>query len=307
MGKIHFSKLLIFALIITVSFTYAPQAQAGGVTSFISNTFNSIANTINVAVNTGLGVLEKLVGSLPGLNAIYEDGECRLQNTGNSIARTYIGECGGGGSSSSSGGGAYCGDGSCNGGETCSSCSADCGQCGGGGGGGSGGSGSGGSGSGGSNSGGSGSGGSNSSPIAPPFCDSTTNYGGWSDCNAACHNYGSQSRDVSGTNSDCSTFSYPDSQSCYVSCPPVCDFSTNPSIIVLPQTSTLSWVCQYAEYGCSIDNKIGSVNSSSGSVNVVPSKTTTYALNCNGIDGSRSWQATVTNAFEPIIREVIPR
>jgi len=155
-------------------------------------------------------------------------------------------------------------------------------------------------------SGGGGGGGGNNYYV-PPSCDSTTNYGGWSDCNAACHNYGSQSRDVSGTNSDCTTFSYPDSQSCYVSCPPVCDFSTNPSIIVLPQTSTLSWVCQYAEYGCSIDNKIGSVNSSSGSVNVVPSKTTTYTLNCNGIDGSRSWQATVTNAFEPIIREVIPR
>ena len=148
---------------------------------------------------------------------------------------------------------------------------------------------------------------SGSGPTAPPSCTPTTSYGGWSDCNAACHNYSSQSRDVSGTNSDCTTFSYTDSQSCYVSCPPVCDFSTNPSIIVLPQTSTLSWVCQYAEYGCSIDNKIGSVNSSSGSVNVVPSKTTTYTLNCNGIDGSGSWQATVTNAFEPIIREVIPR
>ena len=88
---------------------------------------------------------------------------------------------------------------------------------------------------------------------------------------------------------------------------PRCSFSANPSSIVLPGKSALSWNCEYASGGCSIDNNIGEVDSTSGIKNVTPSKTTTYTLNCVGLDGSKSWEATVTNAFEPIIKEVIPR
>lgn len=89
-----------------------------------------------------------------------------------------------------------------------------------------------------------------------------------------------------------------------------CDFYADPTSIVLPKTSTLNWQCQFAD-SCEINNGIGNVNSSSGSIVVRPSKTTTYNLTCNGLDGSTSVSADVgvSQAGGAKIRyeEVIPR
>lgn len=87
---------------------------------------------------------------------------------------------------------------------------------------------------------------------------------------------------------------------------PRCDFTTDPSSIIPPQASTLSWSCQYADT-CSIDQGIGSVNPNSGTKEVRPAQTTAYTLTCSGLDGSRSYEATVTVGFQPRLREVIPR
>lgn len=87
---------------------------------------------------------------------------------------------------------------------------------------------------------------------------------------------------------------------------PRCSFSADPSSIILPQSSTLSWSCSYAD-SCEIDQGIGPVSKTSGTQEVRPSQTTTYTLTCNGFDGPKSWQSTVNVGFTPIIREVIPR
>lgn len=87
---------------------------------------------------------------------------------------------------------------------------------------------------------------------------------------------------------------------------PRCSFSSDPTSIILPQTSTLSWSCSYAD-SCSIDQGIGSVNNVSGSVEVRPPATTSYTLSCSGLDGSRSWPATVGVGFIPKLKEILPR
>ena len=86
---------------------------------------------------------------------------------------------------------------------------------------------------------------------------------------------------------------------------PRCTFAADPTSIILPQTSVLSWSCSYADT-CSIDQGVGSVNSISGSEEVRPSATTTYTLACDGLDGERTWQSTVNVGFTPILREVAP-
>ena len=86
---------------------------------------------------------------------------------------------------------------------------------------------------------------------------------------------------------------------------PRCAFSADPVSIIPPKYSTLSWSCQYAD-ACSIDQGIGSVNPVSGTKSVRPSQTTTYTLTCSGLDGSRSYQATVNVGFTPKLREIIP-
>jgi len=87
---------------------------------------------------------------------------------------------------------------------------------------------------------------------------------------------------------------------------PKCNFSANPTTITPPQTSTLSWNCQYANT-CSIDQNIGLVDPISGNQSIRPPETTTYTLTCDGLDGIRSWETTVNVGFAPNIREIIPR
>ena len=87
---------------------------------------------------------------------------------------------------------------------------------------------------------------------------------------------------------------------------PRCSFIANPTSIIPPASSTLSWSCQYAD-SCSIDQGIGSVNNVSGTKGVRPIQTTDYTLTCGGLDDSRSYYATVNVGFTPKLREVIPR
>jgi len=85
-----------------------------------------------------------------------------------------------------------------------------------------------------------------------------------------------------------------------------CSFSANPTSIILPQSSILSWSCQYAKT-CAIDQSIGPVSAISGTYEARPSKTTTYTLTCQGLgSSSKSYQTTVNVGFIPRIREIIP-
>ena len=86
---------------------------------------------------------------------------------------------------------------------------------------------------------------------------------------------------------------------------PRCSFSANPTSIILPQSSTLSWSCSYAD-SCEIDQGIGPVSKISGTQEVRPSQTTTYTLTCDGFDGPKAWQAIVSVGFTPRLREVAP-
>lgn len=86
---------------------------------------------------------------------------------------------------------------------------------------------------------------------------------------------------------------------------PRCTFGSNPSAIVPPQASTLSWSCQYAN-SCSIDNGIGSVNRSSGTRRVTPRESTTYSLTCQGDDGPRTFTTAVGVTANPRLHEVNP-
>jgi len=85
-----------------------------------------------------------------------------------------------------------------------------------------------------------------------------------------------------------------------------CSFSANPTSVTPPQSSILSWSCQYAD-SCSIDQGIGSVNNVSGAKSVRPAKTTTYTLTCSGPGGSETFPATVNVSFLLKLREIIPR
>lgn len=88
---------------------------------------------------------------------------------------------------------------------------------------------------------------------------------------------------------------------------PQCFFTASPSNIILPETSTLSWSCNYAGGGCTINQGIGSVSSNSGSLGVHPPVTTTYTLSCSGLDGSRSFTTTVGVGFIPKLKEILPK
>ena len=91
---------------------------------------------------------------------------------------------------------------------------------------------------------------------------------------------------------------------------PNCVFWADPASIIIPQKSSLKWTCQYAD-SCSIDQGVGSVCSteaecSSDFTNVRPKQTTTYALTCSGLDGSRFYNAVVNVGFFAKLREICP-
>jgi hypothetical protein len=84
---------------------------------------------------------------------------------------------------------------------------------------------------------------------------------------------------------------------------PFCLFTANPSRIVPPQKSTLTWSCNNVSGGCKLGNtSVGDA----GSEDVAPQKTTTYVLDCLGADGNSHNEATVSIDFIPWFREIIP-
>lgn len=86
---------------------------------------------------------------------------------------------------------------------------------------------------------------------------------------------------------------------------PQCTFAPNPGSIILPETATLFWSCQFAD-SCAIDQGIGSVNPVSGNREVQPQQTTLYTLTCQGADGGRSYPGTV-RVFSPSLKEILPK
>lgn len=87
--------------------------------------------------------------------------------------------------------------------------------------------------------------------------------------------------------------------------PPSCIFSSNPSRITVPNSSTLSWLCANAS-SCAIDRGIGTVSPEFGSVSVSPPRTTTYTLSCSGTDGQSQFEATVSVGFYGRLKEIFP-
>ncbi len=77
-----------------------------------------------------------------------------------------------------------------------------------------------------------------------------------------------------------------------VDLPTINSFTANPGAINSGGSSTLSWNVENAD-GVSIDNGIGSVNKSGGSVSVSPGSTTTYTLTATSSAGSATAWATV--------------
>ncbi len=90
---------------------------------------------------------------------------------------------------------------------------------------------------------------------------------------------------------------------------PSCSFNGDPSSIIPPQSSTLSWSCSNAQ-SCSIDQGIGTVSNLSGSTSVSPVSTTTYVLSCSNPSGNNSFPATVSmgsnQSSSPFIKEIRP-
>jgi len=358
MDKIYFNKFLVFVLIITLSFLFVLQARA----EVIINIIDTAVNALNTVLNTALGITEKIIGSLPGLDFIYKDGECRLENAENAVVHIYSGECDGGGGG---GGGVAAlqvdlqvnhsqgpvtltkpanfemewtslnatkcvtqfdwaaGDlpdvngtlqvsnitqGNYKYGIQCSDADnntatdfvqidvvgpqvimENIGQI------------------------------SVPNPLrvswssnyatacaassAPNIWNGSKALNGSQDIynptNAS--NRGNYSFTMTCTDDNNNSASVTKTADVVVL--PDCNFSANPVNIVLPASSTLSWGCSYAD-SCSINGRgVGT----SGSMGVSPSQTTTYNLTCSGLDGSKSWQATVNLGFIPIIKEIIPR
>lgn len=69
-------------------------------------------------------------------------------------------------------------------------------------------------------------------------------------------------------------------------------FTATPGVITPPQSAQLEWSCEYA-VSCSIDHGVGVVNPVTGLRKVSPPATTAYTLNCQGVDGTRTFQTTI--------------
>ncbi len=74
---------------------------------------------------------------------------------------------------------------------------------------------------------------------------------------------------------------------------PTATLAANPSTITAGGTTSLTW-SQTNATSCSIDNGVGAVTGSSGTVSVSPGATTTYTITCSNSQGSATAPATVT-------------
>jgi hypothetical protein len=80
--------------------------------------------------------------------------------------------------------------------------------------------------------------------------------------------------------------------------PTIVSFVANPAAIAPGQSSTLSWIAQNVT-SASINNGVGTVNATSGSVSVSPTTTTTYTLTETGPSGTVTQNVTVTVGAAP--------
>jgi hypothetical protein len=83
--------------------------------------------------------------------------------------------------------------------------------------------------------------------------------------------------------------------------PPSCVIAANPTSIVPPQKSSLSWTSSNA-INCSIDQGIGAV-SLNGSLLVAPAANTVYTLTCNGAGATTCTQNVSVDIGSPTIHE----
>ncbi len=82
---------------------------------------------------------------------------------------------------------------------------------------------------------------------------------------------------------------------------PTISFAADPSTITLGDAATLTWQTENSE-SVTIDNAIGSV-SLNGSIQVIPTETTTYTLTATGPGGTASSQTVVTvTHLPPVVR-----
>ncbi|BCX15957.1 MAG: hypothetical protein KatS3mg098_186 [Candidatus Parcubacteria bacterium] len=83
-----------------------------------------------------------------------------------------------------------------------------------------------------------------------------------------------------------------------------CYLNATPDTVFSGQFSTLTWGCSFPEgKTCFINQEIGQVNASGGSLKVNPRKTTTYTLSCTGVPDVST---TVSVSFLKKLKEVIP-
>jgi len=82
--------------------------------------------------------------------------------------------------------------------------------------------------------------------------------------------------------------------------PIINSYGATPPTIFLGETAILAWDIDGAD-SVMIDQGIGVVDSASGSIEVVPTETTTYTLTATNVAGSTIPQATVTVIPEPLI------
>jgi len=80
--------------------------------------------------------------------------------------------------------------------------------------------------------------------------------------------------------------------------PTIVSFIANPATIQPGQSSTLSWIAQNVT-SASINNGVGTVNPTSGSVSVSPTTTTTYTLTETGPNGTVTQNVIVTVGAAP--------
>jgi hypothetical protein len=76
--------------------------------------------------------------------------------------------------------------------------------------------------------------------------------------------------------------------------PVVCSLSASPTSFTSPGSSTLTWTTSGSPTSASIDQGIGPVSTSGGSISVSPSTTTTYRLSVSKTGSSDTCDATVT-------------
>lgn len=80
----------------------------------------------------------------------------------------------------------------------------------------------------------------------------------------------------------------------FIPAAPTCTLSASPTSIPSGSSSTLTWTTANTPTTATIDNGVGSVSTTGGTVSVSPTVTTTYHLTVSNLGGTSTCQATVT-------------